>query len=82
MEVASETGEEGREEDVCYKGHYWDIHIWGIDVVPGREEVCLGLPAGICPLPAAAGPWFVPPGKEYEAEFIEDVAIRNVEVVL
>jgi len=82
LEVAGEAGEEGRQEDVCYEGHYRDIHIWGIDVVPGWKEVCLGLPARICSLSTSAGPWFVPPGEEYETEFIEDVAIRDVEVVL
>lgn len=63
MEVAGETCEEGREEDVCYEGHYWDIHIGGVNVVPGWEEVCLGLPTRICSLSASARPWFVPPGE-------------------
>ena len=39
MEGAAETGEKGGEEYVGYEGHDGDVHVWGVEVVSGREEV-------------------------------------------
>ncbi len=39
VEGAVEAGEEGGEEDVGYHGHDGDVHVWGVEVGAGGEEV-------------------------------------------
>ena len=85
MKSTAEAGEERGEEDVGDECHDWDIHVWGIKIVAGREEVIavgsgvLGARSGGGAL--LAGPGFMAPGEKDEEKLAEDVGGCNVEVV-
>lgn len=86
MELSPKSGEEGGEEDVGDESHDGDVHVRGIEVFAGWQEVvgCVcgrvgggGLVRGAL----FAGPGSVTPGEEDEKEFAEDVGGCDVEVV-
>lgn len=63
----------------CSIEQTWDIHVRAVDVIPwGQIPSFLAIRRGTL----LSRPRLVPPGEEHEEEFIDDVRVGDVEVVL
>ena len=80
-EGALQTGEQGGQENVGNKGHDWNVHVGTVDILTGRQEHRTRLTAvghGLL----LARPGTMAPGEEDYKELVDDIFVRDVEVVL
>lgn len=82
MEGTPQSSQQRREQDVGDKGHYGNVHVWRVDIFARRliEEGGRG-GGGIRGMALLAGPGAMPPRDEDDAQFGEDVRVRDIEVV-
>lgn len=80
-EGALQTSEQGGQQDIGDKGHDWDVHVGAVDVLARRQEHGARLGAvghGLL----LARPGTMAPGEENYKELVDDIFVRDIEVVL
>lgn len=91
VEVPTESSQQYRQENVCHHSHNGDVHIGRVEIVSRGEEHGgvlllddLAIRSGSIGRHSSllAGPGLVSPREEDEPDFVQDVGVRDVEVVL